>query len=171
MASKASEIALVPYCKLEGQWTLPESLVFSVGKRAWDQGVLETVFINGGVTSSEDFLWTMQRPTNLPVFAFVNKICIGVAWLNNISGNHAFGHFLFLKGGRGETARDAGKLILKYWLAFSAEDGPILDVVLGLVPSFNERAIKFVQDLGMTKLGEIPKIAKGGPGTLLYLAR
>lgn len=112
----------------------------------------------------------MKTPANVPVFAFWGTESIGVAWLNGCSGKHAFGHFLFLRGGRGEKARKAGRLILKYWQSFEDNEGPLFDVILGLVPSANPKAVQYAEDIGLTKVGEIPRISRGRPGTLLYLA-
>lgn len=135
------------------------------------EGILDSVFISGEVREPFALLKMMQAPSNVPVFVFRGSTVVGLAWLNNCSGSHAFGHFLFLKGGRGEFARKAGRLILEYWNAFRVGDEPLFSVILGLVPSQNVLAIRYAQDVGLTRLGDIPKILFGRTATLLYLAR
>lgn len=169
MPLKASDrIALIPYSNLDGTWTLDDAVVLEAGRRAERQGILGVVFPDRKVSTAEEFLQMMQSPANLPVFAFHAGRCAGVAWLNGIGSRHAFGHFLFLKESRGEIAREAGGLFLRYWKSFRDGDEPVLDVILGLVPTDNEPAIRFVQELGMVRLGDIPKIAYRASGTLLY---
>lgn len=134
------------------------------------EGVLETVFVHGDVRTPSAFIKTMQTPTNLPVFVFKGTEAVGVAWLNGLDNGHACGHFLFLPGGRGEFARQAGRLILAYWQSWHEDDARIVPVVLGIVPSDNAKAVQYAQDIGLTRLGEIPKMVKGRPATILYLA-
>ena len=132
--------------------------------------MFSTVFVDGKVQTPEDFLRMMQAPANIPVFACHEGGPFGVAWLNGCSGRHAWGHFMFLKGGRGEIARRAGRLILSYWFSFGGER-PIFDVILGMVPAWNVPAVNYAIDIGLTRLGEIPKIVPGGAGTVLYITR
>lgn len=110
----------------------------------------------------------MKNPENIPVFVFSGDKCVGAAWLNGCSANIAFGHFFFLRGGRGEIARKAGKLILDYWRAFRAGDRPLFDVILGAIPSANIKAIRYAQEIGLVRLGEIPKLMNGRLTTILY---
>src|SRR5438477_10098487 len=106
-----------------------------------DQDTFRTVFYDGPVKDEESFLAVMQGPANAAVFAFSGDQIIGFAWLNGISGCHAFGHFCFLKQAWGEAATDAGRMILEYWLSFPKADGtPLLQVILGTVPVTNTLA-------------------------------
>ena len=169
MPSNLNEIALVPYAKVGDEWTLSDDAVLSIALGAQAQGVLAEIFFDGSVRNPSEFLEMMKNPENIPVFAFAGDKCIGAAWLNGCSANIAFGHFFFLRGGRGEIARKAGKLILDYWRAFKVNEKPLFDVILGVVPSVNWRATRYVQDIGFVRLGEIPKMLRGKQATIFYL--
>lgn len=170
--SSSDEIALVPYVKIEPRgWTLGDDIVLGFGRLAGAEGLFDSVFIDGNVQTPEQFLDLMQAPANVPVFAFAGTRPIGVAWLNGCSGTHAFGHFIWLKGGRGELARSAGRLIVKYWLSWVDNGKPLFNVILGVVPAWNERAVQYAQDIGLTRLGEVPRLCRDAAGTVLYLSR
>lgn len=130
-----------------------------------------SVFVDGSVRTPAQLLAMVRAPSNLPVFVFAGDRPIGLAWLNGCAGSYAFGHFMFLRGGRGTIAREAGRRILDYWMGFADGDEPLFDVILGMVPAWNTRAIDFVVGLGLVRLGDIPKILHGHPATVLYYAR
>ena len=167
--NSSSDIALVPYAKVGDEWTLSDDVVLSLALGAQAQGVLETVFMDGTVNDAYDFLEMMQKPENLPVFVFSGTECVGAGWLNGCIGRVAFAHFLLLRNGRGQFARRAGKLVLNYWRSFKTGNESLFEVIIGVVPSENDRAISFVQELGFVRLGEIPKMLRSKPATLLYL--
>jgi hypothetical protein len=167
--NSSSDIALVPYAKVGDEWTLSDDAVLSLAVRAENENVLETVFMDGTVQDPTDFIDMMQKPENLPVFVFSGTECVGAGWLNGCIGRVAFAHFLLLRNGRGQFARRAGKLVLDYWRSFKVENERLFEVIIGVVPSSNERAISFVQELGFVRLGEIPKMLRSKPATLLYL--
>lgn len=126
------------------------------------------MFIHGNVQTPMAFLETMKEPTNLPVFVFKGTDPVGVAWLNTVTESHALGHFLYLREGRGEFGRKAGRLILEYWRSWAHDGERLIPVILGIVPSANPKAVQYAQDIGLTKLGEIPKMIHGRPATILY---
>jgi hypothetical protein len=165
------DIALVPYARVGGEWTLSSGVLLGFAARAANEHVLETVFADGAVRTPQDFLEMMQEPDNVPIFVFSGQECVAAGWLNGCAGNAALGHFIVLRAGRGEIARQAGKLVLNYWCSFRVLDKPLFDVILGIIPSENYRAIRFAREIGLTELGEIPKLLHGKPATLLYLAR
>lgn len=122
-------------------------------------GTFRSVFIEGDVQSPEEFLMMMQNPKNTPVFAFLGLDPVGVGWLNNISGNRAFCHFLFLSNAWAQHTVQAGRMIIDYWMTFTKLDGePLIDVMLGAIPATNERAQKFSLKLGGHYLGRIPRM-------------
>lgn len=171
MPSNSNDITLVPYAYVDGRWSLPDSTLLKVGALAQEQGVLETVFTDGSVRTGSDFLASMQSPLNIPVLAFHGMDPCGVAWLNGCGKYYAFGHFLFLRGQRGEIARKAGTGILEYWFSFKLGDRAMFDVILGLVPSVNERAVRYAEDIGLRRLCTVPRMLRGQEATLLIIER
>ena len=121
------------------------------------EGSFESVFHSGVIETPEDFLAAAKNPVNVPVFVFRGHDPIGFAWLNGLSGNYGFGHFCFLNTAWGNETKEAGEMILDYWMAFQDKAGkPLLDVIVGMIPSDNARAAKYVKKLGFVRSGSIP---------------
>jgi len=153
------EITLVPYVKYGGEWSVSDDNIM----RLWDKLVEDkthtTVFYDGGVTSREYFLKLMQSNDNNPLVVLIDQKIAGFAWFNSVSDNFAFGHFAFFRSAWGVTD-EVGQRIIKYWFSLTKSTGePIFKTILGAVPEFNERAIKFVQRIGFVKLGTIPEFS------------
>lgn len=155
-----SDITLCPYVQMNGRWTLPDETVLSVAEQSITDGTFKTVFMEGDVQSSEEFLMMMKSPKNIPVFAFRGLDVIAAGWLNNVSLNRAFCHFMFLSSAWGKFTNEAGRMIIDYWMSLPKDDdgGPLFDVLLGAVPASNQRAVDFAQKMGGTYLGRIPKM-------------
>ena len=70
---------------------------------------------------------------------------------------------------------EVGKAMLDYWFKFPGPDGPLFDVIIGMIPKFNEKAQAFIERLGFQRVGEIPKIARRGkdrvPSVVSYYLR
>jgi len=154
-----SKIKLVPYVSLDGEWTLSDDFIDAVFLKMVDQGLLKTVFWEGHVTNLNHFLALMKSPNNHPVFFFDNKTCVGFAWLSSVAGNYAFTHFCLFKDVWGKAV-EVGLNAVDYWFSWPGTDGPLLDVLIGIMPGFNKRAHKYVDKLGWTKLGQIPGMFK-----------
>lgn len=137
---------------LNGQWTVSDADLFALAHRMQEEGLIELVFAGRCVKTATEFVAAMKLPSNLVVFAYVDGEIAGVAWLNGISSTHGFGHFCFTRSAKGETVR-IGRAILDYWKTF-----PSLEVIVGMIPASNERAIIYALKLGFTSLGSIPKM-------------
>jgi hypothetical protein len=64
-----------------------------------------------------------------------------------------------------------GKKLLDYWMRFD-----FIDVLIGRIPSFNKKALRFVKTLGFHQVGEIPCLEKNLVGdrvsaVILYYSR
>lgn len=167
----SSDVSLIPYTRLDGEWTLPDHFVVSVFRQIKQEKNFELVFYEGQIRSEDDFLSMMKSPANAPVFLLRNGVAAGVAWLNGFSANLAYGHFCFLAADDRDTVK-MGKSIVSYWLSF-----PQLEFVMGVIPSFNRRAIEFVKKLGFKEVGDVPQMIKNTYGedraaaVILYLSR
>jgi hypothetical protein len=159
------------------EWTLPDEVILSIAKQCEREGTFRRVFYEGHIRTPEDFLAMMQKPANVPAFLFRGSEPLGFAWLNGLSGNLGFAHFCFLKAAWGADSEQMGRLLLKYWLSLDAGKGPILDVVIGVIPQTNEKAVKFVERIGFVRLGAIPQILKDAytgdrtAAVILYFSR
>jgi len=142
------------------EWTLPEGFVRAAFEQMKAEDRAETVFPEGAVPSENAFLGVMKCKTNVAVFLLRDKELLGIAWLNGFQDSKAFGHFCFMReASRSQSTIAMGKAVVDYWLSF-----PSLDFVLGVVPSFNSRAIRFVQKIGFIRVGGIPNMMEGPSG-------
>jgi hypothetical protein len=157
MPQKASELRLIPYVEINGARTLPDSFVEDVFTEMVVRGLVSTVFAGSLVKDGDDFLRMIRSPSNLAVFAVLGEQCVGLAWLNGIGVNHAYGHFCYFDNDH-VSAVEFGRKVLDYWWSLSGPKGAVLDVILGAIPSFNARAVAYVQKMGFVKLGEIPNL-------------
>ena len=89
------------------------------------------------------------------VLFFEGESCVGFAWLSAVSTNYAFGHFCFFKEVWGRSVK-IGKTCIDYWFSWPGTNGPLLDVVIGIMPGFNHRAHRYAEKLGLVRLGQIP---------------
>lgn len=121
------------------------------------EGLVSTVFACAIVRDGADFLKMMKSPANVPVFVLDGDKCVGFAWLNGVGVNNAYGHFCYFPNSS-IPAVEFGRKVLDYWWSLKGPKGYSLDVILGSVPAFNERAVAFVQKCGFVKLGEIPNL-------------
>jgi len=143
---------LHPY---DGVGNIPDAMFRWFWDAMVEQGLAEVVFYSGLIVNADEFINLMKthvaptigldEDTLRPVF---------LAWLSDAADNHAFGHFCVLKDGRGYKV-EMGKEMVRYWM-----DDLGLDPLLGIVPSFNKPAIKYMRSLGAVFLGEIPKLVR-----------
>jgi len=154
-----SEVKLAPYTQIDGEWTAPDEFLEAVFQRMKDQGLLKTMFWEGNITEAKHFISLMQSPNNHPVFFFHNQNCVGFAWLSSVASNYAFVHFCLFKDVWGRAV-EVGLNAVDYWFSWPGDDGPLLDVLIGIMPGFNKRAHKYVEKLGWTRLGQIPGMFK-----------
>jgi hypothetical protein len=173
---KPNEVRLIPYVELNGARTLPDTFLEDVFDEMIVHGLVSAVFAGSNVSTSEDFRKMMRHPSNIPVFLVYGTQCIGFAWLNGIALNHAYGHFCTFPN-EAMTAVEMGGMVMDYWWSLGTPEKPALDVILGTIPAFNERAVKFIQKVGFVKLGEIPRLfvnpatQERWPAVVLYCTR
>ena len=155
----SNQIKLVPYVQIEGEWILSEEFLDSVFNKLVDQGLLKTTFWEGHITDEGHFVTLARSPHNHMVFFFEERNCVGFAWLSGVTSNFAFAHFCLFKDVWG-SAVDVGKNCIRYWLSWPGMNGPLLDVIIGIMPGFNKRAHRYIEKLGLTRLGVIPGMFK-----------
>ena len=149
---------LIPYVEINGQKTITDEQIRSIWNQLVKDGTEKVVFYESGVKNEEEFLKWVKNPNNLMVFPIREDKLMGVAWINGINGNYAFGHFAFFKESAGKYTIDMGKEILDYWFSIPGDDGPLFEVILGLIPEFNQKALHYIEKLGFERVGRIPRI-------------
>lgn len=149
-----SKFFLVPYIDRDG-WTLTDDMI----RHAFEESsqTIPIVF-SEKVRSADQFLTYTKHPGNLFVFAFNDENnMVGYAWLNSICDNYAFAHFNMFPCIWGKSTKDLGVQILDYWRSFK-----MFDLLLGLVPTSNQKAINYVQKLNFQQVGIIPLLRRDG---------
>jgi len=127
----------------------------SVFDKIVDQGLLKTTFWEGSVIDVGQFMGMAKNPNNHVVLFFEQRDCVGLAWLSAVTSNYAFGHFCLFKEIWGRSVK-IGKTCVDYWFSWPGNGGPLLDVIVGIMPGFNQRAHRYIKSLGFTRLGRIP---------------
>jgi len=153
-------INLLPYVKEELKWNIQSEIIKKIWDKLAEEGLHTIVFYDADIRNRDQFLEFMQMPTNLPLIIFANKQIAGFAWLNSVSAKFAFSHFAFFKSSWGKFTDEIGKKVLDYWFSIPDDDGSqLFDTLIGAVPEFNQRAIKYAERIGYTKLGTIPEFS------------
>lgn len=151
----SNQSKLVPYVQIDGEWILSDGFMVSVFDKIVDQGLLKTTFWEGTITDFSQFLGMVKSPNNHVVLFFEKQNCVGLAWLSAVTTNYAFGHFCLFREIWGNSV-NIGKNCIDYWFSWPGHGGPLLDVIVGIMPGFNKRAHKFIENIGFTRLGVIP---------------
>lgn len=172
------DIKLLPYVRIDGEYTLSDFVLHGFFQQLQEEKTAQIVFQDGFICNGVDFINFLKEPRNLPAFAFIDNKIVGVAWINGITGKHAFAHFALLKSIWGKHSEEVGKAYLQYWFALpSTKKEPLLDVILGFIPAKNSHALQFIKRLGFKQVGEIPSIMYNAidheyeAGVLSYIKR
>ena len=153
---------LVPYVMHEGAWSLNDGTMRHVWGQMTDHNLDKAVFCSGEMKNGNMFLEFLKQPRNVVHTIWDEDKISMIAWLNEFGSNCAFGHFCCFPHTFKTTSVDLGRQSLEYWFSFKKPDESyLLNVILGRIPSFNERAIKYAQKCGMTEVGRVPGIAYG----------
>ncbi len=156
-----NEITLVPYTLHKGEWTLPDHFLRAMVEQLKDEGSFELLFYEGTIKTGDEFVQLMQNPSNVPVYAFMGKECIGFAWLNGMAGTMAYGHLCATKAARGPYTTEMGHRFMEYWFSFPDKDGlPLFEFLFAMIPGFNNPAQHYLERLGWNRLGSVPGMIK-----------
>jgi RimJ/RimL family protein N-acetyltransferase len=150
--------------QIDGEWILPDYELDRIFQKIRSQGLLKTTFWEERVQYYLQFEGMMKSPNNHPVLFYDGRVCVGLAWLSGVSGNFAFTHYCLFREVWGKRTLEIGQKALDYWFSWPGEDGPLLDVLIGILPGFNKRAHRFADRLGWKRLGEIPRMFKDRQG-------
>jgi len=173
-------VAIVPYCEVDGIRTFKDSEIKTFYDRMVRDGVAPIVFHAGDVRSPSEFLQKMKSPGVSLYIVFLNNGTIaGIIWLTHFEGKSCRVHFTSFSEVWNEDTALIGREAIRQVLHMpdSSDVGYLFDVLIGLIPSRNVRAIKWLKKVGLQVSGEIPNSLwdaeekKSISGTLLYLTR
>jgi len=171
-------ITIVPYVGAEDTWTIHDETVKRTFDVMFEQELHTVVFVDGSIKNRDEFLAYAKSSKNLFQWVLVNGMIAGVCWLNNFAGKQAFGHFCFFADTWGKYTKQMGLQVINYWFDMKMDETPILDIVFGIIPNFNKKAIGYVESLGFVKMTpSIPEMihckyrGEKCDATLLFLKR
>ena len=143
---------MYPY---DGVGNIPDAMFHWFWDQMVEQGLAETVFYSGHVRDSYQFALLIKTQTVPTIFIdddTQRPVCM--VWLSDAVDGRALGHFCILKEGR-KYKLEMSAEILRYWIEVLG-----VNTILGVVPSFNKPAVKFMGEMGFVILGEIPTMVQ-----------
>ena len=146
---------IIPYRANDGIPTFTDSFIKGLYRRAADEGLADLVFYDGFCRSEEDFLNMMKFGHNSLFVVALEDGIAGVVWLNNFEARSAQFHFCFFNSLRGKNALREGKDIVCE-LLYMENNGPVFDLLTGVVPVANVSANRWCRMIGFGVLGVLP---------------
>ena len=157
---------------------------FGVGEleRMWfllsGAGLAEVVFYDGRIRCVGDFVEYFSSPENHVYGIYLEGEPGGLAWLNGHEGRSARVHFTSLSPRvYREHAVPMGRCFTQGMLNASRGGEYVLDVLVGVTPSDNRLALRFIRRLGFARVGEVPHALwlagrrQSGAAVVSYLTR
>ena len=144
---------IIPYITIDGVPTFKDSEIISFYNRMVKDGTADDVFQDGSIRSAENFLDAMKGPNNFLIVGHWQGEPVGVMWANRFQGKFAQNHFCAFSEfwGNRDIILQCGRYGSLYML-----DNLGLDMLMGLVPASNKRAIIAVIGSGGKIIGELP---------------
>ena len=131
----------------------------SVWARMEAEGTAGVVFCDGTVTDAPAFAEEMNAPHVHPFCVLRDGLLAALLWLTNLEGRSCRGHFVVFREFWPES-RALGAFALRKLLAQTYDDGShCFDVVLGMIPRRNMRAVNVARKAGFAYIGTIPNAA------------
>ena len=148
------QLKIIPYITIDGIPTFKDSDIISFYDRMVKDGTADDVFQDGSIRSAENFLDAMKGPNNFLIVAHWQGEPAGVMLANRFQGRFAQNHFCAFSEfwGNRDIILQCGRYGSLYML-----DNLGLDMLMGLVPASNQRAIAAVVASGGKIIGELPK--------------
>lgn len=143
-------LKLWPLVKYEGQWSVPDEVLFDMWMRMIDSGRDKEVFYDGVVSNAAEWVDYIKNPNNFVVLVIIpeKKQVVGFGWLNNLYDGTGRAHFCYLS----RVIPKAGEMVLDYW----GETLP-LKVVVGYTPKSYETVRRLITRWGFKRAGRIPQ--------------
>lgn len=173
MPQNLNRFVLVPYVKIDGEWSISDIIMHKVWTNMVRDKTLRIVFRDGEADTIEGFTRIVQSTDNLVSVIFNRDDAtepptvdiVAIVWLNRFGPNYALTNHCFFREFWGDT-QEAATMALDFWFGMSDGVKPIFDVLLGQTPADNRLGVSFAKRLGFTILGEIPHV-----GIVSYMTR
>ena len=150
------EIVLLPYTTLNGIPTFTDSFIRGLFDQMAKDNTVKSVFFDGSIQDENQFLDMMKFGHNALWVVNVNDKISGFVWLNNFEEKRASFHFCFFQNIWGKDTVEIGKKCMLTLLELKTGDQYNFDLITGLVPGRNEKAIKLCKKMNFSILGRLP---------------
>lgn len=129
----------------------------AVWRRLEDEGTAQIIFGDGSVRTADEFAEQMDAVHVHPFCIYVEDELAAFVWLTNLEGRMGRGHFAIFRQYM-QHARFMGAYAREFLLSTRYENGEYcFDVLVGMVPAENIRAVNVVKKSGFVYNGRIPK--------------
>jgi hypothetical protein len=169
-------IHIMPYTSSDGVPTYRDSEIREFYNQVIEEGWGDIVFFDGSIQGQNHFLQKMKpnqwgESQNMLHIVYYKGIPAAMVWLNRFEKTHCYVHWLFFKAGRRVT-KEIGIAVLEF--LFNNYE---VETLMGITPSFNKLALRFLKSIGLTSSCEIPGIlwsskkGKAIPGHMMFINR
>jgi hypothetical protein len=165
-------VHFIPYAEYDGINSFKDSEIIGIYRQFEEDGTIDLIFHDDQINNEDEWLEAMKSPRNFLTVAFVDGMPMGAGWFNRMERTTCQAHFGFYKKFWGTPHTDrAIRVICKQMLTNS------FHTILGIMPVYNQIAIKFTEKAGFTIVGDIPNLLwskeeeKPITGTLVRLSR
>ena len=153
---KKKKIELVFYCEIDGIRTFRDSEIMALYARMVKEGTADTVFVDGTINSADEWLQAMKSEGNNLYVIYVEDEIAGVVWLNRLELKKARLHFCLFTLESERDSVEIGKEVVRYFMSMGVEDDYLFDLLYGIVPESNKKAIEYVKQVGAVHIGTMP---------------
>jgi len=169
------DIVFLPYVRIDGIPTLRDSEILALWDRAEKEGWVDQLFHDGNISNRVQFLQYIISPGTLFFVCYFKGDICGFFWLNRLEITHAYCHFAFFKKYWNRKVNiPIGKTAMRMLFNSSKLN---FELILGMLPGSNTRAIQYAKNVGFKFVGKIPNLlfsAKEGKpveGVLVQLSK
>lgn len=139
--------------------TVPDVFLYEVFDQLEDCGRFRDVFYDGELDETHHaFLDFVKHTHGIHAWVLMNDdTMVGMAWLSDVNRHKtAKIHFFFLPSEPPITITRIARAFVSYAIRLRDGDEYMLDCIHGVTPSFNAKAVRFIQKVGFKIIGELP---------------
>ncbi len=154
-------IDLMPYVMHPGTrlWSFDDTVIRALYTLMENDGTVSLVFYGHPNFSADDFLCFMKDPRNEVYIVSCPEEVLGFLWLNNHGTRSAQVHFCGFSNAWGGRGIEIGRAVYKTLMEKTINGRYRFDCLWGMTPKNNVFAINWLQKIGLTRAGEIPRAA------------
>ncbi len=136
---------------------MPDDFLLALFAQMEADGTASQVFLEREITDAEKWLQYIKSPGVHLYILFADDMPVGVCWIDRLQERWGQFHFcLFRQAWGHRSSVPLGKWVLNEILNMKDEHGYLLDMLVGILPSRNKVAMRYVLKCGGQKSGVLP---------------